>query len=265
MSRGLPRTPREPRDSVSEATAARLSVYVRCLAELEGEGREHISSQELARRFHLNSPQIRKDLATFGEFGIRGVGYDIGALKRHLISILGLDQVRRVAIVGAGRLGCALADYGGFRSGNFRIVALFDNDRARIGSRSRAGVPVHDVRRMADVVAREQIEIAVIAVPASAASEVARRCWEAGLKAVLNFAPVRLDPPPEAFLKNVDLKINLETLSFYIARPPVRPPKLKGETHAFQAEAAFPGRPRRPRPEARHAGSRLSPAEADRG
>jgi len=214
----LSRSARDARESVSEATAARLSVYVRCLATLEGEGLDHISSQELARRFHLNSAQIRKDLATFGEFGIRGVGYAIGALKRRLISILGLDRTRRVAIIGAGRLGSALADYGGFRSGGFRIVALFDNDRARIGSKSRAGVPVHDVRRLAEIVALEKIEIGVITVPASAASEVARMCWEAGLKAVLNFAPVRLDPPPDAYLKNVDLKINLETLSFYIAR-----------------------------------------------
>ena len=220
MSRNsaVSRPARDPRESVSEATAARLSVYVRCLAALEGEGVDHISSQELAKRFHLNSAQIRKDLATFGEFGTRGVGYATGALKRHLISILGLDRTRRVAIIGAGRLGSALADYGGFRSGGFRIAALFDNDRARIGSKSRAGVPVHDIRRLAEIVALEKIEIGVITVPASAASEVARKCWEAGLKAVLNFAPVRLDPPPDAYLKNVDLKINLETLSFYIAR-----------------------------------------------
>lgn len=220
MSRSSPlsRSARDARESVSEATATRLSVYLRCLATLEGEGKSHISSKELARRFHLNSAQIRKDLATFGEFGIRGVGYEIGGLKRHLVSIMGLDRTRRVAIVGAGRLGQALADYGGFRSGGFRIVALFDNDRARIGTRSRAGVPVHDVRRLPELVAREAIEIAVIAVPADAAAEVARQCWNAGLRAVLNFAPVRLDPPADAFLKNVDLKINLETLSFYIAR-----------------------------------------------
>ncbi len=218
-STALSKPPRDARESVSEATAARLSVYLRCLAELEAEGKQHVSSQELARRFHFNSAQIRKDIAIFGEFGIRGIGYEIGALKRHLISILGLDRTRRVGIVGAGRLGQALADYGGFRSGGgFRIVALFDNDRSRIGSRSRSGVPVYDVRRLSEIVAREGIEIGVITVPASAAPEVARRCWEAGLKAVLNFAPVRLDPPADAFLKNVDLKINLETLSFYIAR-----------------------------------------------
>jgi redox-sensing transcriptional repressor len=212
------RTARDARESVSEATAGRLSVYLRCLAALEAEGLVNISSRELARRFRLSSAQIRKDLATFGEFGIRGVGYEIGSLKRHLVSILGLDRTRRVAIVGAGRLGQALADYGGFASGGFRIVALFDTDRARIGTRSRSGVPVHDVRRLAEVVSRERIEIAVITVPASAASETARRCWDAGLKAVLNFAPVRLDPPHDSYLKNVDLKINLETLSFYMTR-----------------------------------------------
>jgi redox-sensing transcriptional repressor len=220
MSRtpALSRTARDARESVSEATAGRLSVYLRCLATLEAEGLTSISSRELARRFRLSSAQIRKDLATFGEFGIRGVGYEIGSLKRHLISILGLDRTRRVAIVGAGRLGQALADYGGFGSGGFRIVALFDTDRGRIGTRSRSGVPVYDVRRLPEVVSRERIEIAVITVPASAASETARRCWDAGLKAVLNFAPVRLDPPHDSFLKNVDLKINLETLSFYMAR-----------------------------------------------
>ena len=212
------RPTRDPRESVSEATASRLSVYLRCVATLEAEGKTHASSQEIARRFHLNSAQIRKDLATFGEFGIRGVGYEIGALKRHLVSILGLDRTRRVAIIGAGRLGSALADYGGFRSGGFRIAALFDSARDRIGSKSRSGVPVYDVRRLAEVVAREAIEIAVLTVPASEAPAVARQCWEAGLKAVLNFAPVRLDAPPDAHLKNVDLKINLETLSFYIAR-----------------------------------------------
>lgn len=220
MSRNpaLSRAARDARESVSEATAGRLSVYLRCLAELEGEGRRNISSHELARRFHLSSAQIRKDLATFGEFGIRGVGYEVGSLKRHLVAILGLDRTRPVAIIGAGRLGQALADYGGFGSAGFRIVALFDNDRAIVGSRSRSGAPIHDVRRLADLVARERIEIGVITVPASAATEVARQCWDAGLKAILNFAPVRLDPPADSYLKNVDLRINLETLSFYVAR-----------------------------------------------
>lgn len=212
------RTGRDAREPVSEATAGRLSVYLRCLATLETEGRANVSSQELARRFHLSSAQIRRDLATFGEFGVRGVGYAIGALKRHLVSILGLDRTRRVAIVGAGRLGQALADYGGFGSGGFRIVALFDVDRTRIGSRSRSGVPIYDVSRLEEIFERDRVEIAVITVPAGSATEAAARCWRAGIRAVLNFAPVRLDPPSGAFLKSVDLRINLETLSFYLAR-----------------------------------------------
>ncbi len=205
------------RQGVSESTATRLSVYLRCVAQLESEGARHVSSEVLARRFDLNSAQIRKDLATFGEFGVRGVGYEVPALRRHLLSLLGLDQNRRVAIVGAGHLGQALADYGGFQSGAFRVVALFDKDPAKIGGKTRTGVPVHDVARLADLVARHAIEIGVITVPAEAAASVAERCFAAGLKAILNFAPARLNAPAGVRLKNVDLKINLETLSFYIA------------------------------------------------
>lgn len=207
------------RQSVSESTATRLSVYVRCLAALESEGVTHVSSQTFARRFGLNSPQIRKDLATFGEFGVRGVGYEVSVLKRHLLSLLGLDETRRVAIIGAGHLGQALADYGGFRSGGFAIAALFDNDPKKIGTRTRTGVRVRDVQELAESVTRESIQIGVITVPAANAGEVAERCFEAGLKAILNFAPVRLHAPADVRVKNVDLRIHLETLSFYIGSP----------------------------------------------
>lgn len=206
------------RRSVSEFTATRLSVYLRCLAALEAECITHVSSEEFARRFELNSAQIRKDLATFGEFGVRGVGYEVATLKKHLVSILGLDETRRLAIIGAGHLGQALADYGGFRSGGFAVIALFDNDPTKIGGKTRTGVPVHDVEKLSEIVLRESIQIGVITVPASAAPEVAQRCFYAGLKAILNFAPVRLTHPGNVRLKNVDLKINLETLSFYISK-----------------------------------------------
>ena len=207
------------RDSVSELTAARLCVYLRCLTALEAEGLTHVSSHDFARRFQLNSAQMRKDLAIFGELGIRGVGYEVGKLRRHLRSLLGLDADRAVAIVGAGHLGQALADYGGFRSGGFLPVGLFDNDPRKIGTRTRSGVPVYDVTRLPEIVSRERIEIGVITVPASAAQEVARRCFEAGLRAILNFAPVRVRAPADVRLKNVDLRINLETLSFYLKKP----------------------------------------------
>lgn len=206
------------RQSVSESVATRLSIYLRCLTLLDSEDVRHVSSETLARRFDLNSAQIRKDLAIFGEFGVRGVGYAVDTLKRHLLGLLGLDRTRRVAIVGAGHLGTALADYGGFHSGEFEISALFDVDPGKIGTRTRTGVRVHDVSELPGVVESQGIEIGVISVPGEAAAEVVERCVGAGLKAILNFAPVRLNVPPGVRLKNVDLKINLETLSFYIAK-----------------------------------------------
>lgn len=206
------------RQSVSELTATRLSIYLRCLTAIEAEGATHVSSKDFARRFQLNSAQIRKDLATFGDFGVRGVGYEVESLKKHLVAILGLNRSRNLAILGAGHLGQALADYGGFRSGGFRVAALFDNDPEKIGRRTRTGVPIRDVESLEGSVAGEGIEIGLITVPAAAAADVAKRCVAAGLKAILNFAPVGLNAPSDVRLKNVDLKINLETLSFYLPR-----------------------------------------------
>ena len=131
------RPPRPSLDQVSELTTNRLSVYLRCLNALEDAGVKTISSQALAEQFRLNAAQIRKDLAYFGEFGVRGVGYYVRDLKRHLRQILGLDRKLRVAIVGAGNLGLALADYPGFRQEGFEIVSLFDNLSAKVGQKSR--------------------------------------------------------------------------------------------------------------------------------
>lgn len=205
----------DPR-SVSESTAARLSLYLRALAVLEGEGLVHVSSERLARRFDLNSAQIRKDLATFGEFGVRGVGYEIARLAKGLRSILGLDRPRRLAIVGAGRLGSALADDPGLRSGGFSVVAVLDADPARVGSRTRFGVRVSHVDELPSLAERLGIEIAVLAVPGERAAEAARLCFDSGILAILNFTPARIVPPPGGHVKNVDLRVNLETLSFYI-------------------------------------------------
>ena len=130
--------PRPAGDQVSELTAGRLSVYLRCLNTLDAAGVKTISSKALAEQFHLNAAQIRKDLAYFGEFGVRGVGYYVKELKRHLRMILGLDRTVRVAILGAGNLGLALADYPGFRQEGFAIVALFDTERTRSAANRRA-------------------------------------------------------------------------------------------------------------------------------
>jgi redox-sensing transcriptional repressor len=159
-------------DQVSELTTNRLSVYLRCLNMLDADGVKTVSSQSLAHRFDLNAAQIRKDLAYFGEFGVRGVGYYVKDLKQHLRQILGLDRRLRVAIVGAGNLGLALADYPGFQQEGFQIVALFDTLPGKVGLKTRAGVPILDIRELRSFASRDPIAIAVIAVPAEAAQDV---------------------------------------------------------------------------------------------
>lgn len=207
-----------PVESISELTINRLSVYLRCLDQLEQEGVLTVSSQELADRFHLNSAQIRKDLAYFGEFGIRGVGYNVAQLKEHLINILGLNEERHAVIVGAGNLGTALAHYSGFNTGGFRIVGVLDNDPKRIGAQIPGGLVVEDVKFLADIVKERNVHIGIITVPAAAAQKVFDTLVEAGVQAVLNFAPTQLKGHPEVKLKNVDLKINLELLSFFLTQ-----------------------------------------------
>ena len=209
---------RQVPEQVSELTTNRLSVYLRCLNTLDELGVQTISSQSLAERFHLNAAQIRKDLAYFGEFGVRGVGYYVKELRSHLRQILGVDRRIRVAIMGAGNLGLALADYPGFRDEGFEIAALFDTQREKIGQRSRGGVPILDVRTLRRTVRRERIAIAVIAVPAASAAAVLKEVVDAGIKAVLNFSPGALKVPPDVKVKSVDLTVSLESLSFFLAQ-----------------------------------------------
>lgn len=214
---------RQAPDQISELTTNRLSVYLRCLNELEAAGVQTISSQALAERFHLNAAQIRKDLAYFGEFGVRGVGYYVSALRRDLRQILGLDRRLRVAIIGAGNLGLALADYPGFQQEGFEIAALFDAARDKVGRVSRGGIMTHDIRELKRIARRERIHIAMIAVPAQHAQSVLDLIVGAGIKAVLNFSPGSLSVPTDVKLKSVDLTVSLESLSFYLAQ---------GETNA---------------------------------
>jgi redox-sensing transcriptional repressor len=208
---------RESSESVSELTTNRLSVYLRSLNALDVAGVRTVSSQALAEQFHLNAAQIRKDLAYFGEFGVRGVGYYVKELRRHLRQILGIDRGVSVAIMGAGNLGLALADYAGFREEGFEIVAMFDTAREKIGHRSRAGVPIYDVRQLRKIVRREHIGIAVIAVPAGAAQAVVNVVAAAGIRAILNFSPGAIRVPEGVKLKSMDLTVSLESLSFFLA------------------------------------------------
>lgn len=205
-------------EKISELTTNRLSIYLRCLNELAAANIKTISSDDLAKRFHLNSAQIRKDLAYFGEFGVRGVGYYVETLRDHLTKILGLDNKRRVGIVGAGRLGTALADYNGFTQSNFKVVALFDADKNKIGEKV-GDAEIYDIEKFDGIVKKEKIDLIVIAVPAQHAQSVLERATKAGIKAVLNFAPTPLKADEKTKLKTVDLTISLESLSYFLAQP----------------------------------------------
>ena len=205
-------------EQVSELTTNRLSVYLRFLNELDAAAVKTVSSKALAEQFHLNAAQIRKDLANFGEFGVRGVGYIVKDLKQHLRQILGLDRGVRVAIMGAGNLGLALADYPGFRQEGFKIAALFDNLREKVGKRSRSAVRIYNINELKRIAKREKITIAVVAVPAASAQTVVNTVVAADIKAILNFSPGPLVVPGDVKLKSVDLTVSLESLSFYLAR-----------------------------------------------
>ncbi len=205
-------------EKISELTTNRLSVYLRCLNELAAEGVKTVSSDNLAKRFHLNSAQIRKDLAYFGEFGVRGVGYYVENLRRDLMKILGLEREHCVAIIGAGRLGTALTDYYGFLQSNFTVTALFDADEEKIGQKV-GGVEIFDIKNFAKIVKRDNIDVAVIAVPAPFAQSVLEKVTEAGVKAVMNFAPTPLRVEDNVKLKTIDLTTSLESLSYFLTQP----------------------------------------------
>ena len=202
-------------EEVSPLTLNRLSFYLRCLQHLHADGVERVSSKELAERYQLSASQIRKDLAQFGEFGIRGVGYAVDELADHLNALLGLDRPHAMLIVGMGNLGSALAQYLGFNYGAFHVVAGVDNDPQKIG-RKVGNLIVRSADEIAEVMRESGAEIGVLAVPAEGAQENYDRLAEAGIKAVLNFAPVRVKRRPGVPLKNVDLRINLEELAFFL-------------------------------------------------
>jgi redox-sensing transcriptional repressor len=204
-------------DNISELTIARLSIYLRCVDQLLEAGLDTVSSQELAKRFNLNSAQIRKDLAYFGEFGVRGVGYNVRELRHYIVEILGLDRERRLIIIGAGNLGYALCHYSGFSSGNFLVVGVLDSDPSRIGDPTPAGLLVEDADRLPEIVTQRQVEIGIITSPASAAQSVCDQMVDAGLRTILNFAPVRVRAKEGVLAKTVDLKVYLEELSFFLA------------------------------------------------
>jgi redox-sensing transcriptional repressor len=216
MSRG----PSAPRGSqgIPEATIARLPVYLRVLYACAEQGIATVSSEELAAAAGVNSAKLRKDLSHLGSYGTRGVGYDVDYLVYQVSRELGLTQDWPVVIVGAGNLGRALANYGGFATRGFRIAAVLDVDPGMVGTEIAAGHVVENAAVMESIVARHAVSIGVIATPASAAQGVCDRLVSAGVTSILNFAPVVLSVPAGVDVRKVDLSIELQILAFHAQR-----------------------------------------------
>jgi redox-sensing transcriptional repressor len=202
---------------IPEATVARLPVYLRALVALAENGTATVSSEELALAAGVNSAKLRKDLSHLGSYGTRGVGYDVDYLVYQVSRELGLTQDWPVGIIGLGNLGHALANYGGFASLGFRIVALVDSDPAVVGTRI-AGLTVSSADEMEAVMRRNRVVIGVIATPPGAAQSVCDRLVAAGVTSILNFAPVVLSVPECVDVRKVDLSIELQILAFHAQR-----------------------------------------------
>ncbi|BCJ27689.1 redox-sensing transcriptional repressor Rex [Actinocatenispora sera] len=197
-----------------EATVARLPEYLRALHGLAQDGHDTVSSEGLATAAGVNSAKLRKDLSHLGSYGTRGVGYDVALLITQIEAVLGLTKHRKVALVGIGNLGHALAGYGGFASRGFSVAALFDAERSQIGERIGTLVVRH-IDELAEVVAAEGISIGVIATPARAAQQVADQLVGAGVTSILNFAPCVLNVPSGVDVRKVDLAVEMQILSFH--------------------------------------------------
>ncbi len=204
---------------ISESTIHRLSLYCRALALLEKENYETVSSKELAKREKLTPAQVRKDLSFFGSFGTRGLGYPVNELKAKIASILGIDRVWKVALIGVGNIGSALVSYKEFMKQGFHIVRLFDNDQRKIGSNHK-GIIVSDIANIETELAEAGIEIVILAVPATVAQYIVDDVVKAGVKAILNFAPVNLRVPDDVYLRNENMSMELEYLSFALVNNP---------------------------------------------
>lgn len=198
---------------IADSTVRRLSLYLRFLEESANRGLVTISSDELARRGGTTSAQVRKDLSFFGSFGKRGLGYSVPELTESLREILGLGREWQVIIVGAGKIGTALAQYRGFRQRGFRITAVYDRDPNKIGTKWDS-LTVRDMANIERDIAKEHPDIAVLTTPADEAQSVVDTLVAAGMRALLNFAPIQLQVPADVTLKNVNMAMELEGLSF---------------------------------------------------
>jgi len=202
--------------AIPDIVVGRLPVYLRALTFLMAEGRQVTSSQELGDRLGISSAQIRKDLSHFGEFGKQGTGYDIAYLYEQLRQILKVDRMWDVVLVGAGNLGKAIADYGGFAGKGFVIRAIFDTDPSKIASPMGIdNLVVKDVRELADAIRQLEIKVGIIATPAEDAQAVARTMADAGIKAILNYAPITL-MVPGVRVQYIDPVVGLQRMTYYL-------------------------------------------------
>ncbi len=201
--------------SVPAIVISRLPLYLRTLAYLERENKTVTSSQELSERLGFSSAQIRKDLSYFGEFGKQGTGYNIAYLKTQLREILKINRTWDLVLVGAGDLGRALARYQGFEVDGFHLVAVFDNAAKKIGSKV-GGLEVQDVAELSRILREKNVEIGVLAVPAEAAQSVANQLVDAGVRAILNYAPITLNVPPKVKVYYIDPVVGLQSMTYYL-------------------------------------------------
>lgn len=199
--------------NIAESTVRRLSLYLRFLEDYRRQGLETISSGNLAALGGTTSAQVRKDLSFFGSFGTRGLGYSVNALAHRIREILGLEREWRVIIVGAGKIGAALAQYKGFGHRGFRVVGIYDVDAARVG-KPLDGIVVKDQKDLESDIKSLKADIVLIAVPPEAAQPLVDRVTKAGIRAVLNFAPAPLHATEGVTLRSVDMALELEILSY---------------------------------------------------
>ncbi len=202
------------RTEIPRKTIYRLSIYLRCLARLRENGIGTVSSEALAKAAGVKSTQLRKDLACFGTFGTRGLGYDVAELSNKIADELGTSRLQPVILVGAGHMGLALLSYRGFEREGFEIIAAFDAEPQRKREKE-IKQPIYGMDELSPFVKRQNVKMAVLTVPAAAAQEVANRLVQAGITGILNFSPIVLSVPERVMVNNVNLAIELENLSYF--------------------------------------------------
>src|SRR5687767_7058758 len=206
---------RPARQEIPRKAIYRLSLYMRCLQRLKANSIRTVSSEALAKAAGVKSTQLRKDLTYFGQFGTRGLGYDVEQLSTMILDLLGTNSLQPVILVGVGNLGLALLSYKGFEQEGFEVIGAFDVDAGR--KRDKSGTtPIYAMEKLGEIVRKRVVKMAIVAVPASEAQEVTNQLVEAGITGILNFAPIVLHVPDDVMVNNVNLAIELENLSYFI-------------------------------------------------